>query len=308
MRKVFCAAFSAALIALILCSCNGGGNTAEQTTVVTTGETPGTSQAASVPETTTWETTIVPSTADESTAVQTTSAPEPTTGSPADTTPSTVAEIVACFNEAANKIKQERPGYRFSVKSATDREQINIDTEIPFKYFITRFIASGINKETKSTVNRGDSHNDFPVKGQAISSKLQADAVQSASCMQTGGFYVIELHFKDEKLNSLPEKPFGCRHGNAFSLILASDFTDSFGGIDIDMPGFNIKVENKKFSPTYTGSIITCSISVSGMRMTQAKYFLNTLCYIETQIDVNKKIYPMNITFEYSVTESYVFT
>ena len=308
MLKAFCAAFSAVLIALILGSCSGGETEPSQSTAA--GETTAVSQPATAPETgsTTPFTTTASTTAEESTAAVSTSAPATTSASPEDTAPATVAEIVACFNEAANKIKQEKPGYRFSIASATDRDKMTIDADIPFKSFITFFIANGINKETKSTVSRGESHNDFPVKGQAIASKLEADAIISASCMQTGDFYIIDLRFKDEKLTGLPEKPFGCRHGKAFSLILASDFTNAFGGINIRMPGFNIKVENKKFVPTYTGSIITCSINASSRRMTQAQYFLNTLCVVETQIDVNKKIYPMTVTFEYSVTESYVFT
>ncbi|HOU10405.1 MAG TPA: hypothetical protein PLD68_06870 [Clostridiales bacterium] len=305
-------AVCAAIVMTVFCSCTRDGGSSEQTLSSTHERSTAAETSGVTVETGTQPSQSTPAatatTVQESSNAATTSAPATTAVSPENTTPATVEEIVACFNEAANKIKQEKPGYRFSVESATDRDSMAIDAEIPFKGFITRFIASGINKETKSTVSRGNSHNDFPVKGQSVASKLKADAIKSASCMLTGDYYVIELHFKDEKLNTLPEKPFGCRHGNAFSVILASDFANAFGGIHINMPGFKVQVENKKFAPTYTGSIITCSIRVSGMRMTQAKYFLNSLCVVETEIDVNRKIYPMVITFNYSVTESYVFT
>jgi len=310
MRRTLLAALVTALIFILFAACSAGDSRGQTEPTQTTGETSGTTVAESTgpAESTTPAQTSGTQPADDRTTAVTTTAPQVQTTVQADRAPATTAEIVACFNEAANKIKQEKPGYRFSVESATDRDQITIDTEIPFKNFITRFIASGINQETKSTVARGENHNDFPVKGQAVASKLEADAIKSASCMQSGDFYIIELHFKDEKLDALPEKPFGCRHGNAFSLILASDFREAFGGINIDMPGFHINVENRKFAPTYTSSSITCTINASDIRMTQAKYVLNTLCVVETQIDVNNKNYPMTITFDYSVTESYVFT
>lgn len=309
MHKALCVAISAALIALVLCSCSGGETQPSQSTAAA-GETTSVSQPATVPETgsTAPATTADATTAEESTSAVTSSAPAPTTGLPEDTTPATTAEIVACFNEAANKVKREKSGYHLDAVSSTDRDQISIDADIPFKSFITFFIANGINKDSSAEVGKGESHADFPVKGQTLSSKLDAGALIGATCVKKGAQYQIEMRFREEKLGALPEKPFGCRHGKAFSLILASDFREAFGGIDMKMLGMHIVVENKKFAPTYHDSTIRCTIDAASLEMRQAEYILNTLCELETDINANNKLYPMNITFEYMTKETYIFS
>lgn len=219
---------------------------------------------------------------------------------------STTAEIVSFFNAAANKVKQEKPGYTFTSKANADKKNIAVSDNVPFHSMIASFAASSINSAKKDavTISKGASHDDFPVKGQNWASKLDATALTSASLKENGNYYEIELKFKDEKLPALPEKNNTSAHGKAFSLLMNEDFHSEFGGFNTKFMGINIRVDNQKFEPTYKGSTIKCKIDKAG-NMVSAVYYLNTSSDVDMLVKVNKKDYLIGIKLEYSMTETY---
>ena len=221
---------------------------------------------------------------------------------------STKAEIVSLFNEAANRVKQTKPGYTFSSRASMDKNDVTVSDNVPFRSFIASFAASAVNSAKKDpvTVAKGASHDDFPVKGQPLASKIDETALTTATINQTGDYNEIELKFKDEKLPSLPEKNNQTAHGKAFSLLLVEDFRKEFGGFNTKFMGINIRVDNQKFEPTYSGSSIKCKIDKAG-NMVSAVYYLNTTSDVDMLVKVNSKEHLIGIKLTYSMTETYSF-
>lgn len=283
-----------AIIFLLLCACARGG--AEQTT--------GPSE----------QYTTTPATTGEAATENQTAAPagETTTaaaGTAAPLTPlSPKADIVSLFNEAANRVKQTKPGYTFSSTAGADKKNITVSDNVPFHSFIASFAASFINSAKKEpvTVAKGENHNDFPVKGQPWASRLDPAALTGAVLNDNGMYYEIELQFKDEKLSALPAKNNNSAHGKAFTLLLDEDFRKEFGGFNTKFMGINIHVENQNFEPAYSGSSIRCKIDKAG-NMLSAVYFLNTVSDVDMMVEVNSKDYLIGIKLEYSMTETYTF-
>jgi len=242
------------------------------------------------------ETASAPAASDAGTEAQTNSG----------TLPSTPAEIVRFINDAANRVKQTKPGYTFSSRAGTDKKNVVVSDNVPFHSFIASFAASAINSAKKDniTVAKGASHDDFPVKGQPWASKIDETALISATLNQAGDYYEIKLKFKDEKLASLPAKNNSTNHGKAFSLLLDEDFRKEFGGFNTKFMGIDIRVDNQKFEPTYSGSTIKCKTDKAG-NMVSAVYYLNTSSDVEMLVTVNGKETLIKIKLAYSMTETY---
>jgi hypothetical protein len=224
-------------------------------------------------------------------------------------TPATPAEIVDYFNLAANRVKSDKPGYTFTMTPKTEESKITISENVPFRDFIAKFIVSAINKSSKEpvTIEKGSTHDEFPAKGHSWASKLVPAALSGATCTDKGGYYEIELKFREEKLSALPDEPETTMHGKAFSLLTNQDFRQAFGGFDVKLPGLKINVGNEKFVPAYKGCYIQCKIEKSTGSMMSAVYYLNTYSAVDTMVLVNKKTTMIGIKMEYSVTEEYKF-
>jgi hypothetical protein len=298
MRKAIVVLFAMILCVWLLSSCNSKDNT----TAVTTSDAYSTVSSGKTAQTGT--TANAESTAQQFTSAVSISAEETTVNAQ----PSTTAEIVSLFNKAANRVKLTKPGYQFTTKANADEKNIIISQNVPLHSFISKFIASKINstKADLVTVKKGENHDAYPVKGETWASKLEATALKSASCADKGSCFEIVLKFNDEKLKALPDNPETTAHGKAFSLLLSKDFTNAFGGFDVNLLGLKVGVENQKFEPTYRGSYIKCKIDKAG-NMMNALYYLNTYSIVDMLVTVNSKDYIIGITMVYSVTEEYTF-
>jgi len=183
--------------------------------------------------TTTEQTTTEPTTTTEQTT--TTEAPTTTTATP---TPQTVAEIVAFYNTAANRVKTARPGYSLTSRTIIDDRRV----QVPWAF---RAIAPGVIRMTQSlwgswsepeVVARGANHNDFFAQGQPWSSRLQPDWVQSATLQQVGQEYHITIAMHDEHVPVLPHDGATTRHGQVMTVFTHADIMDGVEnllGIDI---------------------------------------------------------------------------
>lgn len=299
MKKLTSAMITLTLGSLFLCSCTPGITGAPSTTNVSSPTTP---PGIVVDGTTQTVETQAPS---ESSS----SADLTTTGQNVISKASfTKAEIVEIFNAATNKVKRDKPGYVFTTKSNADEKNIILPENIPFRAAISKFIASAINKTSKDpvTVAKEANHNDFPVKGQSWGSKLEPSALKSATCVDKGSYYEVELKFKEEKLTSLPDVPEQTAHGKAFSVLLDKEFREAFGGFDANLLVVKVSVNIQKFEPEYKDSTIKCTVDKAG-RMKTATYYLNTISRVETGVNVNDQNHMLDIQLAYSVTEEYVF-
>lgn len=302
MRKPLSVLIAGLLCLIFLCACSQKGDEMQTTgasePISSVSQTTAAEHTQTTRESLSSETAAPSETSDAGTAGQTGSG----------TIPSTPAEIVRFFNEAANRVKQARPGYTVTFKAGADKNNITVSDNVPFHSFIASSAASAVNSSKKEpvTVAKGVSHDDFPVKGQPWASTLDPAALVSAVLNEKGAYYEIKLKFKDEKLQSLPSKNNTAAHGKAFSLLLDEDFRKEFGGFNTKFMGINIRVDNQKFEPTYQGSTITCKIDKAG-NMLSAVYYLNTSSDVEMLVKVNSKDHLIGIKLAYSMTETYTF-
>ncbi|HZK39383.1 MAG TPA: hypothetical protein VFD23_04440, partial [Clostridia bacterium] len=298
MRKLTSAMIATTLGFLLLCSCKPGITGLPSTTNVSS---PTTTNAIVVDGTT--QTVETQTSSEESSSVDLA-----TTGQGVNLKVSfTKAEIVELFNAAANQVKRDKPGYVFTTKSNADEKNIILPENIPFRAAISKFIASAINKTSKDpvTIAKKANHNDFPVKGQSWGSKLEPSALKSATYVDKGDYYEIELKFKDEKLTSLPDISEQTAHGKAFSVLLDKEFQEAFGGFDANLLVVKVSVNIQKFEPEYKDSTIKCTVDKAG-RMKTAVYYLNIISRVETGVNVNKQNHVLDIQLAYSVTDEYI--
>lgn len=175
-----------------------------------------------------------------------------TPATPIDPIPSTIAEIVACFNQAANKIKEQRP----AVYQTRDR------LYIASAEFGKKDLTSMLEK-----MNRDDRSKkeilpvSYPVGGAQWASKLTADAVSKAECELDGGTIKLALYLKSEGGVPLRGKS---NHGSCMSIPGDFDF------LNFDIPGIKLG----DISLTYAGCFITCSIEQSTGNMLASSYHI----------------------------------
>ncbi|NLB37019.1 MAG: hypothetical protein GX824_06950 [Clostridiales bacterium] len=209
--------------------------------------------------------------------------------------PTTKAEIVAYFNAAANKVKIDKPGYDLMVT--------NIIGDITSSNSIIESLASRIvpmfpqDPAPGKGASKGESHNNFPAKGQSWASKLSASAVSQAQCIEKEKYYEIKITLAEEALADLPKNPAATKHGSVMNVLSADEIyeqTDKFKFIA------NVKY----FAPTFSGSYITCIIEKDTGNMKSAVYYCSTIASVKAKPILGSEItatVPFAIKEEYSV-------
>ena len=193
-----------------------------------------------------------------------TEATKPAAGKPVAKDPSTTAEIVALFNNAANAVKADKPGYSKTEDNVigTITSSSNLINKL-IKMIVPMFPTEG----PSANVAKGTSHNAFPVQGGKTA--LTAGMVAKATCTKSGNNYNIRIDMKDEKLATLPTNPAATNHGKVFNVL-------SKGEVDAQLESFKSIAQVNKFQPTYHGSYVTCTINATTGKMTKAVYYFST--------------------------------
>lgn len=205
---------------------------------------------------------------------------------------STIPEIVAYYNTAANKVKRDKPGYKLTTTNSvgiidSNKAAIEILSKTVIKI-------ADIGPAT-ITVPKG-SNGDFPVKGQNYGSRLELGALKSAVCIDKGSTYEITLNFKDEKLKSLPADPAQTNHGKAMNVMTAGEFSQQTNK-------FKEIVKVQEFAPTYSGSYIKCSIEKSTGNLKTATYYLNTIAVVKA-----KAVFSFSAKVPLAIKEDYTLS
>lgn len=172
-----------------------------------------------------------------------------------DSQPKTVAEIVAYYNKAANKIKTDKPGFhKVNVKNKFPGSSASLGI-IP----ITPFLDMILGEET-TDVKKGQSSNDvFPAAGFSWSSKLDPKYVKSATCTKSGSSYNIHITLKDE---TNPQVGKG-GYGSCMSVI------DKAGAQE--MMGTMLTIES--ITMQYHDGYIKATIDIATGRITYAELY-----------------------------------
>jgi hypothetical protein len=239
--------------------------------------------------------TVTSISADEKTTDTVTSTTEGSSEVNKPTKPSTKPEIVAYFNASANKVKTDKPGY--------DLITTNIIGNITSSSSVIESLASRIvpmfpqDPVAGQGAKKGESHSNFPVKGESWASKLSASSVSQAQCIEKGKYYEIKISLAEEALSDLPKNPTATRHGSVMNVLSANEIYEQTNK-------FKFIANVKSFAPTYTGSYISCIIDKDTGNMKSAVYYCSTVATIRAKPVIGSAItarVPFAIKEEYSI-------
>ncbi len=246
------------------------------------GETPNTgTQASSLPSAVSGDTTL--------SAVSASSVPLTTPGGStatgAQTTdmtkkvPQTKAELVAYFNQLANRVKAEKPGY-------TMQEQISIGEpksssgalEGVAKVAIPMFNQDA--PKNMPSVSKGADHSQFGAYAQSYGAKLTPAMVKNISLTDKGTQYVLRVEMKDEVRPALP-KDNGAEHdhGKVFKVF---SYEAVYGTINDLTWLFTME----KFAPTYHGSYVIYTIDKATDRVRHAEYMMRETANCQAKMKI----------------------
>ena len=196
----------------------------------------------------------------------------PTTAAPKK--PESTAEIVAYFNAAANRVKTERPGYTWTetavIGEITGTAQWLVNQAVG--------LFSQKPKEMPAAA-KGASHMEFPAKGQNPASRLEASAVERASCTEKNGIYEIAIYLKDEKCAALPSNPLDTNHGKVLNVL-------TYGQVFESIEPLKSFAQITAFAPTYTGSYVKCTVNAGSGQMRTAEYYFATVADIQAKVTI----------------------
>ena len=214
-------------------------------------------------------------------------------------TPETLAEIVAFYNDAANRVKTQRLGF-----SQTDRTHIDSDAIVIHNRALNAVAGSVLTFAERwmdwsepVVVPRGACHNDFFVAGQSWSSRLQPAWVQSATLTPRGGDYHIRIVLRDERVPYLPVNQTTTRHGQVMKVFTQAEISDEAGLI----PGIDVQ----EWNALYTGSYVEAIVCAATGNMKHARFFINSQVDMQIRVTVGTFGASMPLSQEYVFTLNY---
>ncbi len=228
-----------------------------------------TTQPTTAPTTqpTTAPTTAAPS-GDDTTTTAAPSGDTTTTAAPSNGAPQSKAEIIAYFNESADKIKTD------ATKAVRNYEDLRHNEEKLVLPSALQSIGSGLissflkkNETPVEYASNADIVASYPVGGQTWTSKLTEADVAEATCTDNGTEYEITL-----KLNTSVDPATGTGVAAAFNVIKSEDVMDAAGFVV------------QSFSAEYYDCVIKCKIDKATGRTTWANYTSPILLRVEAKL------------------------
>ena len=171
---------------------------------------------------------------------------------PVQEIPQNVQETVDLFNDTVNRVKSEQP------KVYMTRDTLQMSDVLFGKKDITSAL-SRLNRDDRS--RKEILPVEFPVGGESWSSRLKAEAVQSAACTDGGDTLTLRIVLKPE--SGVPLRGQS-NHGSCFSIPTNFDF------LNFDIPG----VKLGDLMLTYSDCSIECVIDRSSGDLIRADYHI----------------------------------
>lgn len=241
---------------------------ADETLTETASETQPTTEAAA--ETTTEATT------------EAASDPETTTEAPKDKTPQTKEEILALYNEAANRIKPQSKAIVSNYTINTQTSDANISSKI-LQPIANKLISANMGKDKSKTnvtyTSAADKNKNFPVSGQSWTSKLTTADVSKATITEKDGVYTVTLYLLPD---TTPNIKAGQGHaGKGMSIITKESIVEGAGSAGMRV------IEESSIKVTFKDCRITAKIDKATGNITDANYYLDwTLSLTALGIDI----------------------
>lgn len=171
--------------------------------------------------------------------------------------PNSIQEIVEYFNQAANKVKSDRPEASVSTAVSIPDDGIQADDEL-----VARIFPLFRDQMSLGTSRSGDRDSDLtdvaPVAGQSWGSQLEPRAVEWATCNVNGEAYQIVIKMRREENPA----PLTSAHGKVFEIHDKQAILDEINTKGVDF------IYIADYSTVYEDCYIRASINgVSGEMM-----------------------------------------
>ncbi|MCM1364603.1 MAG: hypothetical protein NC122_07530 [Faecalibacterium sp.] len=200
--------------------------------------------------------------------------------------PQTPAEIIALFNESANKVKTNATRVTRNYEDLTHNEE---NTVMPsaLESIGKGLISTFLKKDETPVVSEGaDIANGFPVKGESWGSKATEADVTEATCTDDGTSYNITLKFKEST-----DPAVGSGVGATFDIMKQEDITNAASIV-------------QSASTRYYDAVVTCKIDKATGNMTWANYKLPMVLSVTAKVLVTLDA-AVGMTFEHDYTIEY---
>ena len=218
------------------------------------------------------------------------------TATAAQATPSTTAEIVAFYNDAANRVKTQRLGFSHIERTIIDESRIEanraLSTVLPMAIRTSQSTWGSFTDPV--VVAPGANHNSFPAEGQSWSSRLRPEWVQSATITRQGNDYHIRIVLRDERVPELPRDATTTRHGQVMPIYTHDEIMEGVERI----PGVGIQ----RWDATYTGSYVEATICRQTGNMKRARFFANS------QVELTVRAVGLTTSASLPLAQEYIFT
>ncbi|MCM1544165.1 MAG: hypothetical protein NC110_02595 [Ruminococcus sp.] len=222
----------------------------------------------------------------------TTAAPAPvgdaTTAAPApagDAT-KTTAEIIALFNESANKVKTNAKKVTRNYEDLTHNEEYTV-VPSALDSIGKKLISTFLKKNETPVISEGaEIANGFPVKGESWSSKATEADVAEATCTDDGTNYNITLKFKEGT-----DPAVGSGVGATFDIMKIEDIKNAASIV-------------QSASTRYYDAVVTCKIDKATGNMTWANYKLPMVLSVTAKMGFTLDA-DVGMTFEHDYTIEY---
>ena len=206
-------------------------------------------------------------------------------------TPATKEEIIALYNQASNRVKNEAKKITRNFKNTrydTNRSVLPSALESMANPMVEKYVKDDV--EPVDYLTKEEMIENYPAPKQTYSSKLTTADVDEATCVDNGKEYVITL-----KLASCKNPSPGVKVGAACHIMDVNSITSSDAA----------KSMINKFDAVYSGCVIKCKIDKATNRVTWANFYTPFVIDADINVVFSNVIATIYMSYERDYTITY---
>ena len=206
-------------------------------------------------------------------------------------TPATKEEIIALYNQASNRVKNEAKKITRNFKNTrydTNRSVLPSALESMANPMVEKYVKDDV--EPVDYLTKEEMIENYPAPKQTYSSKLTTADVDEATCVDNGKEYVITL-----KLASCKNPSPGVKVGAACHIMDVNSITSSDAA----------KSMINKFDAVYSGCVIKCKIDKATNRVTWANFYTPFVIDADINVVFSSVIAKVYMSYERDYTITY---
>lgn len=206
-------------------------------------------------------------------------------------TPATKEEIIALYNQASNRVKNEAKKITRNFKNTrydTNRSVLPSALESMANPMVEKYVKDDV--EPVDYLTKEEMIENYPAPKQTYSSKLTTADVDEATCVDNEKEYVITL-----KLASCKNPSPGVKVGAACHIMDVNSITSSDAA----------KSMINKFDAVYSGCVIKCKIDKATNRVTWANFYTPFVIDADINVAFSNVIAKVYMSYERDYTITY---